>query len=71
MRPDGVVQQGLRTPTELSFGNCYTHGIRGLRFGSAPPWRSDTADLIQGQHSYKNLDKDDLVKLVSRVLFVP
>ena len=35
VRSVGVVQQGLRTPTELSFGNCCTHGIRGLLFGSA------------------------------------
>ena len=28
--PVMVVQQGLRTPTELSFGSCCTHGIRGL-----------------------------------------
>ncbi len=30
-----IVQQGSRTPTELSFGNCCTHGIRGLVFGLA------------------------------------
>jgi hypothetical protein len=30
-----IVQQGLRTPTELSFGNCCTRGIHGLVFGSA------------------------------------
>ena len=35
MRANGVVQQGLGTPTELSFGNCCTHGTRGLLFGSA------------------------------------
>jgi hypothetical protein len=29
-----VVQQGLRTPTELRFENCCTRGIRGLLFGS-------------------------------------
>jgi hypothetical protein len=28
-----VVQQGLRTPTELRFENCGTRGIRGLLFG--------------------------------------
>ena len=35
-----VVQQGLRTPTEPSFENCCTHGIRGLVFGSAFTRRS-------------------------------
>src|SRR5207342_3549292 len=29
-----VIQQGLRTPTELRFENCCTPGIRGLLFGS-------------------------------------
>jgi hypothetical protein len=35
-----IVQQGLRTPTEPSFKNCCTHGIRGLLFGSASTRRS-------------------------------
>ena len=34
VRPDAIVQQGLRTPTELRFENCCTRGIRGLLFGS-------------------------------------
>ena len=33
MRTHLVVQQGLRTPTELRFENCCTRGIRGLLFG--------------------------------------
>lgn len=33
--PAAVVQRGLLTPTELSFVNCSTGGIRGLVFGSA------------------------------------
>src|SRR5262245_23856934 len=33
MRPDRVVQQGLRTPTVPSFGNCCIRGIHGLRIG--------------------------------------
>jgi len=40
MRTHIVVQQRLRTPTELSFENCCTHGIRGLVFGSASTQRS-------------------------------
>src|SRR5260221_14274781 len=35
VRAIGVVQEGLRKPTEPSFGNFYIHGIRGLVFGSA------------------------------------
>jgi hypothetical protein len=35
-----VVQQGVRTPTEPSFGNFYIHGIRGLVFASAFTRRS-------------------------------
>src|SRR5262249_4483382 len=33
MRPDRVVQQGLRTPTGPSFGSCCIRGIHGLRIG--------------------------------------
>src|SRR5215467_6435498 len=33
MRPDRVVQQGLRTPTVPSFGSCCIRGIHGLRIG--------------------------------------
>ena len=35
VRPLLVVQRGLLTPTEPSFGNCCTRGIHGMVFGSA------------------------------------
>jgi hypothetical protein len=41
-----VVQQSLRTPTEPSFGNCCTRGIRGLVFGSLFTKRSTNRTLF-------------------------
>jgi len=35
MRPDMVVQQGLRTPTGLAFVSFCIDGIRGLAFAFA------------------------------------
>src|SRR4029077_9390349 len=35
VRPAGVVQQSLRTPTEPIFGKSCTNGIRGSAFRSA------------------------------------
>jgi hypothetical protein len=35
VRPSRVVQQGLRTPTVPSFGNCCIRGIHGPACGSA------------------------------------
>ena len=35
MRPDAVIQQGLRTPTGLAFVSFCIDGIRGLAFAFA------------------------------------
>src|SRR6266851_2036258 len=40
MRPEFVVQQGLRTPTGLAFASFCIDGIRGLAFAFASTGRS-------------------------------
>jgi hypothetical protein len=53
-----VVQQDLRTPTELSFANCCTRGIHGLVFGSAfmqLKVKGHAGSLLDSNHHALNL----------------
>jgi hypothetical protein len=46
MRPDMVVQQGLRTPTRLAFASFCIDGIRGLAFAFASMGRSPSLVVL-------------------------